>query len=296
MPFGFTILQPRSVEEAVDVLDRYDGDARAMAGGTALTILLRQRLIAPQAVVSIEQIPGLSAIEEKNGRLHIGALVTHRQVEQSTLIQSRIPVLAATFGEVANVRVRNVATVGGVLAEADYASDPPAVFLALDAEIVVQGPAGPRVIPMHNFMVGFYESAVHQNELITGVTVPIPATGTRAVYVKFRTRSMEDRPCLGVIAAVRLGADKVSCRDLRVAVGAASETPRRLPDVEAMARDKELTGALVARIADHYADAIDTLDDMRGSAWYRKEMIRVWVRRAVEQARDEAVAAKTGTE
>jgi len=119
------------------------------------------------------------------------------------------------------------------------------------------------------------------------VRVPIPAVGTAAAYHKFVTRSSEDRPCVGAAALVRL-ADDGSCADLRVAVGAAAETPQRYPDVEATAAGARLEPELLAEIADAYAERIETLDDMRGSAWYRTEMVRVWVRRAIESARDEA--------
>jgi aerobic carbon-monoxide dehydrogenase medium subunit len=242
--------------------------------------------------VSIGGLSGLSGIEELDGQIRLGALVKHRAVELSPLVRDRIPVLAKAFGVVANVRVRNAATVGGVLAESDYASDPPAVFVALDAEVDIQGPGGSRSVPASEFFVAFYETVLESDEIVTGVRVPIPAPGTSAVYEKFVTRSSEDRPCVGVAAAVRLGADG-TCEDLRVSVGAAAETPQRFPPIEAEARGQRLEPELLARIADGYAGAIDTLDDMRGSSWYRTEMVRVWVRRAIEHARDNA--ATTGS-
>ena len=221
--------------------------------------------------------------------MHIGALATHRAVEQSRAVQHAIPVLAQVFGVVANVRVRNAATVGGVLAEADYASDPPAVFLALDAEVIVHGPKGTRMIAAKDFFVGFYETALQPCEIVTGVRVPIPPKRTHAVYEKYVTRSKEDRPCLGAVAVVRMSADGTTCEDLRVAVGAVAEVPQRFPEVEARALGTDLAQPVAQAIADGYAERIDTLADMRGSAWYRTEMIRVWVRRAIERARDARV-------
>lgn len=288
MPEVLAFLQPRSAEEAVAALDRYGDDAKIVAGATALTILLRQRLIRPEALVSIGGLPGLDRIERQNGTVRIGALVTHRAVELSPVVREALPALAHTFGVVANVRVRNAATVGGVLAEADYASDPPAAFLALDATVEALGPSGQREIPVADFFQGFYETALEGNEIVTGVRVPVLAPGTGAVYEKFVTRSSEDRPCVGVFAAVRLGADGKTCEDLRAAVGAASETPQRFPDVEATARGQVLEDDAIRAIADAYAERIDTLSDMRGSSWYRTEMVRVWVRRAIENARDRA--------
>lgn len=286
--------QPHSVDEAVGLLDQYGDNAKVVAGATALTILLRQHLISPTALVSIGGLPGLSAITRQNGALRIGALVTHRAVETSPLVREVLPSLAYTFGTVANVRVRNAATVGGVLAEADYASDPPAAFLALDAVVEVLGPSGARDIPAAEFFQGFYETALEGNELVTGVRVPIPAADTRGVYEKFVTRSSEDRPCVGVFAALRLGADGQTCQDIRVGVGAAAEVPQRYPEMEALARGQVLSDDLVRTIADGYADRVDTLSDMRGSSWYRTEMVRVWVRRAVEHLRDGSGQESTG--
>jgi carbon-monoxide dehydrogenase medium subunit len=287
---GLAIHRPGTLGAAIELLQRYGEGARIVAGSTAVTIMVRQRLIAPAALVAIGGIQGLSGIRRVDGHLEIGALTTHREVELSPLVRDTIPVLAETFGVVANVRVRNVATVGGVLAEADYASDPPAMLLALDAEIVARGPGGERTIPIASFFRAFYETALAPDEVLTAVRVPIPQAGTRASYQKFVTRSSEDRPCVGVIAVVRLAADG-SIEDLRVAVAAAAETPQRFPDVEATARGEALDEALARRIAEDHAGRIHPLQDLRGSAWYRSEMIRVWVRRAIEAAGARAAAA-----
>ena len=283
MSAGLAIHRPDTLDAAIELLQRYGEDARIVAGSTAVTIMVRQRLIAPAALVAIAGIEGLGGIRRVDGHLEIGALTTHREVELSPLVRETIPVLAETFGVVANVRVRNVATVGGVLAEADYASDPPAVLLALDAEIIARGPSGERTIPIASFFRAFYETTLAPDEILTAVRVPIPAAGTGASYQKFVTRSSEDRPCVGVIAVVRRAGDG-SIDDLRVAVAAAAETPQRFGDIEATARGAVLDDPLVRRIADEYAGRIDALDDLRGSAWYRTQMIRVWVRRAIEAA------------
>ena len=283
MPEPLRLYHPTTLEDAIGLLADLGEEAKVVAGATALTILMRQRLIAPSALVSIGAIPGLDTIEERDGAIRIGAMVRHRDVELSELVRARIPVLAETFGKVANVRVRNAATVGGVLAESDYASDPPSVFVALDAAIEVRGPGGERTIAARDFFVAFYETALEPDEIVTAVRVPVPAAGSGTAYHKFVTRSSEDRPCVGVAALVRLAGDG-TVADLRVAVGAAAETPRRFPETEALAVGQTLTPELTGRIGDAYADAIDTLDDMRGSAWYRTEMVRVWVRRAIETA------------
>ena len=283
MPEPPRLYQPTTVDAAVGLLSSLGDDAKVVAGATALTILMRQRLIAPTALVSLGAIPGLDGIAASDGHLRLGAMVRHRDVERSHLVRTSIPLLADTFAKVANVRVRNAATVGGVLAESDYASDPPAVLVALDAAVEVRGPRGERRIPIADFFVAFYETALEPDEIVTGVEVPIPPPGSGTAYHKFVTRSSEDRPCVGVAAVVRLAADG-SCADLRVAVGAAAETPQRFTEVEALATGERLEPDLIAHVADEYAARIETLDDMRGSAWYRTQMVRVWVRRAIESA------------
>jgi len=268
-------LRPTSLDEAVAQLVEYDGDARVVAGSTALTIMLRQGLIEPRALVLLRGVEGLAAIERENGHVRLGALVTHREAERSAELAGAIPVLAETFARVANVRVRNQATVGGVLAEADYASDPPAVFVGLGAEIDGFGPEGSRTIPAGDFFRAFYETTLGPAEILTSVRVPVPAAGTRAVYKKYVSRSSEDRPCVGVFASAGPGG-------VRVVVGAAAETPQTFPEIEALGAGG-LDAQTIATIADRYAESIDALDDMRGSAWYRQEMVRVWVARALTE-------------
>jgi carbon-monoxide dehydrogenase medium subunit len=283
-------LRPGSIDEAIAMLVEHGEDAKVVAGSTALTIMLREKLIEPAALVWIGRLPEpeLSSIDEADGALRIGALVTHRDVERNATVKAALPVLADTFGKVANVRVRNQATVGGVLAEADYASDPPAVMLALDAEVDVRGPNGARTIPMSEFTLSFYSTAIEGNEIVTGVRVPVPEAGTAAIYHKFVTRSSEDRPCVGVIGVVRLSPDGSTAEDVRVAVGAAAEIPQRFPELEQNLVGKPLDDSAIRSIAEGYAERIDTLDDMRGSSWYRTQMVRVWVRRALEDARNAA--------
>jgi carbon-monoxide dehydrogenase medium subunit len=284
-----SILQPRSIAEATRLLAELGDEARVVAGATAITLLLRQRLIAPRWLVSLGGIDGLDAISRDEGWLQIGALARHRDVEKNRVVREQWPVLAEAFGSVANVRIRNAATVGGVLAEADYASDPPAVFVALDAGIQVCSLTGNRLIPAGEFFRGFYETALAPGEIVTGVRVP--SAPRSAVYEKYRSRSSEDRPCVGVAAVVQLAEETQTCEDLRVVVGAASDKPERFPTAEQTARGQPLTEEVAATVADAYADHVDTLSDLRGSGWYRTEMIRVWVRRAILHAAQRARAA-----
>jgi carbon-monoxide dehydrogenase medium subunit len=279
------VVRPASLQEATELLRLYGDTAKVVGGSTALTIMLRQKLIAPDELVPIGHLPGLDGITVSEGVVRLGALATHRQVELSQDVRAVLPVLTHTFGSVANVRIRNAATTGGVLAEADYASDPPAVLLGLGATVHCLSPDGPRSLPIGELFHSFYETTLAHDEIITAIEVPVPAPGTVAVYNKYISRAAEDRPCVGVFASARHSDDGFG--DVRVVVGAAAETPYQDEGAEALCEGTGLDDAVIARIADAYAVGIDALEDMRGTEWYRREMVRVWVTRSLQQVRDE---------
>jgi len=214
--------------------------------------------------------------------LRIGALATIREVEMSALVREKNPTLAQTFGKVGNVRVRNAATVGGNLSEADYASDPPCVLVALRARVKVNSVRGEREIPTTQLFKGFYETALAPDEILTELIVPEPAPGSRSSYLKYISRSSEDRPCVGMAVVIENESDG-SCKDLRLVAGAVSEIPQEIESAEAMARGKRLTDSLIEEIARAYAAGIEPLSDLRGSSWYRKQIIHVMARRAIQQ-------------
>ncbi len=277
-------IQPTSLSEAVEALVEHGSHARIIAGGTAVTLMMRSQLIAPEVLVSLGRVPDLGVGGPADGGLRLGAMASLRDIERSLPVLQRYPALAQACREVGNVRVRNQATIGGNLAEADYASDPPAMLLALEAKVEVTGPRGSRTIPISEFFLGFYTTALEPDEIVTGVVVPNLPASARMSYLKYKSRSSEDRPCVGVAAVVSF--EGRACTDLRVAVGAACETPRRLPGVEATAIGEALTDGQIEAIAEGYAQSVETLEDVRGSAWYRTQMIQVHVRRALIEVRD----------
>jgi carbon-monoxide dehydrogenase medium subunit len=281
------ILTPSSVAEAAALRAEHGDDAKLLAGGTALVLMLRNRLIAPRYLISLNTVADpLREVHYEPGRgLRLGALVPIAQAERHPAIRERYPALAATYHKVANIRVRWAATVGGNCTEADYASDPPALLIALGARVRVQGPRAAREIPLEAFFRDFYETALGPDEVLTEVLVPEPPPDLRAHYLKFVTRSSEDRPCVGVAAAARCDAAG-RFTDLRVVVGAVAGTPQRVPEAEALARGERPSPALFRAIGEAYARAIDPIDDIRGSAWYRQRMIGVLVPRALAALTD----------
>jgi carbon-monoxide dehydrogenase medium subunit len=278
------ILEPRSLEEAVEVLGRHGDAAKIIAGGTAVVLMLQNRLISPGYLLSLGRLPGLDQISYEPGTgLRIGALATIRAGERSPLVREHAPVLGEAFRQVASVRVRNAATIGGNLSEADYASDPPGVLVGLRARVTTVSQRGSREIQLGELFEDFYQTTLAEDEILTELIVPEQSPDLRGAYLKFVTRSSEDRPCLGASAFVDLDQQGV-CRELRVVVGAVAETPQEVPEAEAVAQGEPLTNELIHEVAERYARAIEPLSDLRGSAWYRKQMIRVFVRRAIEAA------------
>jgi aerobic carbon-monoxide dehydrogenase medium subunit len=259
-------LVPASLDEALALRAERREGATVVAGGTFVGILVNSRLMAPEAFLSLQGVAGLDYIRA-GGDLRIGALTTHRAVELSPVVGEGWPALARAFSVVASPRVRNQATVGGVLADADYASDPPSMFLALGARAVVRSTRGVREVPVEELITGFYETTLEPDELI--VEVVVPGGGHRAAYRKFRTRSHEDRPAVGVAVCRRPS-------ELRVVVGAVAGKPQWFPEL----CDPDAAPAELGRA---YAEAIDPISDFSGSADYRRRVIEVEVRRALEE-------------
>ena len=285
-------LAPTSLEEALEFRTRYGDDAVVVAGGTFIGILMSQKIMVPQVLLTLRYVRELAFIEDqRNGgypqdvplhdrqdnSLRIGAMTTHREVERSAVVRQDLPILAYTFALVASPRVRNQATVGGVLADADYASDPPTMLNALNARAVARSLGGEREIPIEELITSYYETSLRPDELLTEVR--IPQNVERAVYRKFRSRSSEDRPCVAVAATQIDG-------KLRVVVGAVAERPQYFPDicnVVSPPQCEQLNREVATEIGRRYAEAIHPISDSRGSAEYRRRVIAVEVRRALEE-------------
>ncbi|MBI3537476.1 MAG: FAD binding domain-containing protein [Chloroflexi bacterium] len=273
----FEFLEPKTISEASQLLAQ-NADARVIAGGTALVLAIQNKLALPSALVSLARIPQLDFIRAANDGLHLGALATIRDTEHSRVVRDFCPALARAYQVVGNVRVRNQATVGGNLAEADYASDPPTMLMALDAKIISTS----REILLRDFFLGILTTALAPAEILTEIIVPPLPASARAIYLRHTTRSAESRPSANAAVVADFRAGRVN--ELRVAVGAAVATPQRFSDIENIARGEKLSDALIQKIAEKYAARIEPLDDKLESAWYRREIVRVLVKRALHAA------------
>ena len=281
----FRLVEPESVRDAIDALQQLDGEARLVAGGTALIAMIRLGLVKPDRLISLHRVRELRQIRVDNGWLELGAMATHAEIERSRPVRTGWPLLAEAVHRVATPAIRTSGTIGGNLAYAEAASDPAPALLCLNAEVVVAGRGGIRTVPVSRFFRSFYEAALDPAEIVTAVRVPPTPAGARGGYIKYTSRSEEDKPLVGVAALVVLDASG-RCQDVRLALGGAAPTPIRTEGAERTLRGEALTDSAVRAAADVAAQQADPLTDLMGSADYRREMIRVWVRRLLMSLRD----------
>jgi aerobic carbon-monoxide dehydrogenase medium subunit len=279
----FELLQPASLAKAIDLLDPGDPSTRPIAGGTALMLMMKAGVFKPTRLISLNKIePRFSRIATgPDGDLCIGAMTSLSTVEHNESVGRHAPVIGRTMRRLSNVRVRNVATIGGNLAHADPHMDLPPVLIALGASVVIAGRSGERTIPLEKLFVGYYETVLQRDELISEVRIP-PQHSRSTVYLKCTTGSADDWPALGVAASIE--SDHSGIRSLALVVGAATEKPIRLRAAEAILSGAQATDALLRRAADAAADEVDAISDARGSAAYKRELLRVYVARAASQA------------
>ncbi|HEY7713492.1 MAG TPA: xanthine dehydrogenase family protein subunit M [Candidatus Binatia bacterium] len=277
---SFDLLQPRSLQEAVDLLQKHGEDARPLGGGTTLVILMKQRALHYPYLIDLQSIPGLSEITNESDGIRIGALATHRRVETSPEVKRAFPAVAQAFSYIGNVRVRQTATVGGNLAHADYRLDPPPPLLVLGATVSTWGPNGARTIALKDFFRGMYETALQPGELLVNVKVPFAPANSRFVYLRYSALSANDWPCLG--AAAYLAKENGRCKELRVALGGVASTPL-LIDGLTFVNDQTLDQAVMDRLLDTVDRQISPASDLRGTEWYKRRMVRLFVKKALDE-------------
>jgi aerobic carbon-monoxide dehydrogenase medium subunit len=281
----FRVLQPQTIGQACAELRRYGDAASIYAGGSELLILLRHGLVDYEHLIDIKHIPALAELEWDGISLHIGANVTHRQLELSPVVLERMPVLAEVEGHVANVRVRNVGTIGGNLCFSDPHSDPGTVLLVHDAAVRLQRGRSRRRLPLEEFLVDSYETALESDELMVGVDVPAFAPGMGVAYE--RVEKIE-RPSVGVAAATEVSNGHVA--NLRLAVGCVGPKPVRLRQLEQRLAGETLAdaSAILADSDNAIRAALEPVDDIHGSADYKTYIVSVLLRRTLARAVEKA--------
>lgn len=276
----FNMLEPKSIQDACEILSA-DEDVKLISGGTALLILIKHGILLPKTLVNLKKIKGAAEITyEAASGLRIGGLASIFDVESAPAVRQHYPLLARACHVVANIRIRNMATIGGNLAHADSQSDPPAALVAFDASVELTTRDGVRTVKLRDFLIGSYETGLERDEILTALLVPPAPANVKGTYLKFTTRSSEDRPCAGVAAWVRHANGKPA--EARVVVGAVSPTPVVLTD-QGLGSGQKSTADAIAEIARNAAATVDPIDDLRGPADYKRQLVQVLVRRALTE-------------
>jgi carbon-monoxide dehydrogenase medium subunit len=278
----FELAEPAKLADAVKLLDPDDPTVRPIAGGTALMLMMKAGVFRPAKLISLRGIEAkYSGIAASGDGLRVGAMTTLNALERSAEVKKVAPLITRTMLTLSNVRVRNVATVGGALAHGDPHMDLPPVLMALGATLTVVSPKGERSVALEDFFTGYYETVLEKDELIA--EAHIPAQGAkRAAYMKVTTGSADDWPALGV--AVVLDADAKAIKSARVVVSAATTKTTRLKSAEAVLAGKSVDDKLLAQAGDAAIEEAEFIADVRGSVPYKRELLRVYIKRAVQQA------------
>jgi carbon-monoxide dehydrogenase medium subunit len=276
----FDFLEPSSVAEASRMLADLGDECRLMAGGTALMLALRQRMVTPTHIVSLGKQETLRSIRfDAHQGLRIGALARHCDVAASPLVQQHYPMLASMAARLANPQIRNQGTMGGNLCYGDPATDPPSCLTALDAQVVLGSARGERVLSIDAFLVDYYVTALEPDEVLVEIRVPVPATDHSGQYARFLRTAAEHRPLVNVaLLARRTG---MQCQSVRLVVGASVTVPRRIQRAEQFLAGKTITMDVAHAAAEMVAADIEPISDSRGSAEFRRDMVRVVARRTI---------------
>jgi carbon-monoxide dehydrogenase medium subunit len=287
---NFDYLEPTTISEACALLKKYAGEAKVFAGGSHLTILMKQGLYQPKILVNIKKIPELKGIsyDEKEG-LRIGALVTHRELETSALVREKFRVLCEAEREVANIRVRNMGTVGGNLASGEPLTDLSQIFIALDGKAKITGPEKQRVILIEDLFVDFYTTSLFEDEILAQVVLPPLPPRSGIEYIRFSSSSVVDKPSAGVAVRLTLDTGGETIQTARIVLGCVGATPVRARKAEALLIRKKLTPELAEEAGRSSSRECSPTSDLRGSEQYKRAIVRTLVKRAAAKAYERAL-------
>lgn len=282
---NFDYLEPTTVAEACALLKRNGGDAKVFAGGAHVTILMKQGLYQPKALINLKKIPALKGVSFNPAEgLVIGALVTHRELETSALVKEKFPVLCEAEREVANIRVRNMGTVGGNLASGEPLTDLAQIFIALDAKLKISGPSGQRSLPVEQLFVDFYTTSLAEDEIITHVVIPPLPPESGIEYIRFSSSSVVDKPTAGVAVRLTLEPGNGTIHAARIVLGCVGPTPVRARKAEELLADKKVTHEAADAAGKVASQECSPTSDLRGSERYKRAIVGTLVKRAVGRA------------
>ena len=291
VPRKFEYFAPKSLKDATSLLKKYRSDAKVLAGGMSLIPVMKLRLGSPSYIVDLNRIPGLAYIKQAGKNLTIGALTRHHALETSKLVREKVPLLSETASWIGDPQVRNMGTIGGSLSHCDPSGDWGAAVLALRGAVTVRGPAKARRIAIDDFLVDTFTSALREDEVLTEVSVPIPATRSGSAYVKLERRS-GDFATAAVAVQISLDSGGV-CTYAGIGLTALGNKNLRAANAEAAILGRPLTAKVIQEAAEAAGtDANPTSDPLRGSAEYKKEMAVVYTKRGLDLAVQRAKRSK----
>jgi carbon-monoxide dehydrogenase medium subunit len=286
----FEYFAPKALKEALTLIDKYQDDCKVIGGGQSLLILMRQGLVAPKYLVSIKGLSELSYIKDTKEGLKIGALTTHRTIEKSPLIKKKSGVLAEMEQRLASIQTRNWGTIGGNLCHGDPAGDPAPVLIALKATLTTTSLKGERNMPVEDFTLDYFETALQPGELLTEIQVPPPPPRSGTAYTKFNIIE-SDLATVGVAVSVTLGAGDGVCQDVRIALGASAPAPMRAKKAETVLKGKRITDALLKEAGKAASAESEPVSDIQASEEYRRELVKILVGRVAKEALARAKSA-----
>ena len=275
----FNYFEPTDLAEALSLLKNYGEEARVIAGGQSLLILIRQGLIRPQVLISLHRIAALRRIEFDDGHIEIGAMATQREISADDRIRSRLPALAEAASKVGSVHVQNLGTVGGNISHAEPNGDSAPALISLGGSVLATSERRQRTIPLDDFFRGPFENCLEADEMVVRVRVPVPGAGASSVYVKHVQRAV-DRATVGIGLQLRVN-DAGVCEDARIGVGGAAPSPFRATRAEALIKNQKISAALINAAAAEVSAMCDPLSDSHGPAEYKRKMAGVFVKRAI---------------
>ena len=290
----FKYLTPKTLPEALTLLDEYKDEAKIIAGGQSLLILLRSGLVAPEHLIDIKGLSELGYIQSTAEGLKIGALATHRAIEKSPVMTGGYAVLTEMERRLASVQTRNWGSIGGNVCHADPAGDPTSVLIALKATLTMASLKGKRNMPVEDFVLNFFETELQPDELLVEIQVPQPAPHTGTAYTKFNIIET-DQAMVGTAVSITLDPGLEVCKDIRIVVGACARTQMRAKKAEEVLRGKKVTEALFKEAGQVASTEVDPVTDSSASEEYRRELARVLVARVGQQALSRARQAPDGT-
>jgi carbon-monoxide dehydrogenase medium subunit len=279
----FRLEEPTTVAEVAELLGRFGDSAKVYAGGTELLLAMKEGLVQFERLVNVKGVSGLNDVKQNNGDIHIGALCTHHELENSPILKEKLPALVKLEENVANVRVRQVGTLGGNLCFAEPHADPGTLLIALGARLVAEKGDRNREIPAESFFVDAYETSLEPDEVLTQIIVPVPAQPSGICYMKF---GYLERPSVGLAVAVKLNSGKTEIDDIRIAVGCAGPAPKRVAEAEGLLKGRSVDEATqnISQAGEMSGRASQAISDLHGAQDYKEHIVQVLLKRSFQNA------------